>query len=56
MIFAAYYCFKSVISGVLDTSSAYSPECVEGGFCELPLYGVLRSSTSAFTPSTVNTL
>src|SRR5215212_9630504 len=22
----------------------YSPECVEGEFCELPLYGVLRSS------------
>jgi hypothetical protein len=26
--------------------AAYSPECVEGEFCEveLPLYGVLRSS------------
>src|SRR5829696_457569 len=28
--------------------SAYSPECVEGGFCEveLPLYGVLRRSSN----------
>ena len=25
---------------------AYSPECVEDGFCELRLYGVLRSSHS----------
>ena len=22
----------------------YSPKCVEGLFCELPLYGVIRSS------------
>jgi hypothetical protein len=23
---------------------SHSPECVEGGFCELRMYGVLRSS------------
>ena len=26
---------------------SYSAECVEGEFCELPLYGVLRSSLIA---------
>jgi hypothetical protein len=26
------------------TSCPYSPECVEGEFCELPLYGVLGNS------------
>jgi hypothetical protein len=31
---------------MITTSTAYSPECVEGVFCEvgLPLYGVLRNS------------
>ena len=29
-------------------SRPYSPECVEGKFCELPLYGVLRRSHSRF--------
>jgi hypothetical protein len=28
--------------------SHYSPQCVEGEFCELRHYGVLRSSTPGF--------
>jgi hypothetical protein len=34
----------AIEEGVAHPSRAYSPECVEGEFCELPLYGVLRSS------------
>src|SRR5919106_1911318 len=28
-------------------AEAYAPKCLEGEFCELPLYGVLRSSSEA---------
>src|SRR5215212_8969123 len=34
-----------------STVHSYSPECVEGELCEVRLYGVLRSWTSAFTRS-----
>jgi hypothetical protein len=36
----------SLVKEMLRTAGPFSPECVEGSFCELRLYGVLRSSYS----------
>src|ERR687898_3327615 len=44
-------------SGLGHTScEAYSPECVEGEFCELRLYGVLRSSLAESSSQPQQTL
>jgi hypothetical protein len=39
------------VDQVLGTGGyeAYSPKCVEGEFCELRLYGVLRSSRTSLS-------
>src|SRR5829696_635275 len=43
-LLSTFYTRNHLGSTPILPSHPYSPECVEGKFCELPLYGVLRSS------------
>src|SRR5215212_4890156 len=50
--FAGTICLTSFLQPLLfeHGREAHSPECVEGEFCELRLYGVLRSSIEDLHP------
>jgi len=41
---------RSILRGSGPYLCLYSPECVEGEFCEVRRYGVLRSSPLASNP------